>query len=134
MSWLSVTVSHACAAQEPPPPAGRLGGGGVDTALCPLASLLPEPPWGCLPLKWEAAEGWGRPVLRLPPDASPTCGQQPLLRARVAPRASSPFPQLGGGGWGRAQPAGEPDDFLPSPSAHHSFLLRVAAGVRRGRR
>ncbi|XP_071461873.1 linker for activation of T-cells family member 1 isoform X3 [Marmota flaviventris] len=55
----------------------------------------------------------------------------PYLRAPVAPQASSPFPQLGGGGWGRVQLAEEPDDFLPSPGAHHSFLLRVAgqAGV-----
>nr|XP_034492254.1 linker for activation of T-cells family member 1 isoform X3 [Marmota flaviventris] len=56
---------------------------------------------------------------------------RPYLRAPVAPQASSPFPQLGGGGWGRVQLAEEPDDFLPSPGAHHSFLLRVAgqAGV-----
>lgn len=128
VSWLRVTVSHAPASRGPAP-LGRLArmmGWALPRAppssQCQPPSVLPLwlacsylilPHWYVLEASSPFLRTWGW-LLRSPP---------PIPTGRV------------GVGRGWVQPAEEPDDFLPSPGAHHSFLPQAGGqALRRGRR
>lgn len=129
VSWLCVTVSHARVSPRARPLQASQGEVGVGTPRGPSEFPVSEPLLAASVSHSCGGRGhwlaWKHLSLLTPAMSCPLPGKpaDPSGGPRVAPEVASSPSSLAEWGWeGGGCSWLSPDDFLPSPGAHHSFL------------